>query len=262
MNVSISLHTQLEWTRPGNRARPQISPLIGEVAPAFSLPSLSGDLIQLSDFLGSPTLLLFWRPSCDFCQRMLEALRGWEDQPPANRPKLLVVSSESKQDNLALGLRSPIVLDEEGLPVSRLYGAVGTPMGVLIDEQGKIASEVMAGKRAVLALAGVRSELNFSLPSQRQQTQSEASGTDEAGHQARAPRPPKIFGIGLSRTGTTSLTEALTLLGYRTLHFPWDEVTRAELYQFLACHPASAQLSVLQVADAITDTPACCLYQA
>lgn len=30
---------------------------------------------------------------------------------------------------------------------------------------------------------------------------------------------PKIFGIGLSRTGTTSLTEALNTLGYAVLHF-------------------------------------------
>ncbi len=30
---------------------------------------------------------------------------------------------------------------------------------------------------------------------------------------------PKIFGIGLSRTGTSSLTEALTLLGYGAIHF-------------------------------------------
>ena len=30
----------------------------------------------------------------------------------------------------------------------------------------------------------------------------------------------RVFGIGLSRTGTTSLTEALKLLGIRTTHFP------------------------------------------
>jgi hypothetical protein len=31
---------------------------------------------------------------------------------------------------------------------------------------------------------------------------------------------PKVFGIGLSKTGTTSLTEALRILGYSTIHFP------------------------------------------
>lgn len=32
----------------------------------------------------------------------------------------------------------------------------------------------------------------------------------------------KIFGIGLSKTGTTSLKEALTILGYKSIHYPWS----------------------------------------
>lgn len=77
-----------------------------------------------------------------------------------------------------------------------------------------------------------------------------------------SPRKPKVFGIGLSRTGTTSLTDALHLLGYSAVHFPQDAVTRAEVYRSLACRPASVSLSVLQEADALTDIPVCCLYQA
>lgn len=34
---------------------------------------------------------------------------------------------------------------------------------------------------------------------------------------------PKIFGIGLSKTGTTSLAAAMAILGYRSRHFPRDE---------------------------------------
>jgi hypothetical protein len=33
-------------------------------------------------------------------------------------------------------------------------------------------------------------------------------------------RQPKIFGIGLARTGTTSLCEAMKSLGYSAIHFP------------------------------------------
>ncbi len=39
----------------------------------------------------------------------------------------------------------------------------------------------------------------------------------------------KIFGVGLSRTGTTSLAEALNLLGIKTIHFPSDRNTLKEL---------------------------------
>jgi type IV secretory pathway VirB3-like protein len=38
--------------------------------------------------------------------------------------------------------------------------------------------------------------------------------------QQAGTRSPKIFGIGLSRTGTTSLHVALVLLGQASIHYP------------------------------------------
>src|SRR5205814_6697260 len=111
-------------------------------------------LISLSDFRGSPTLLLFWRPSCGFCQRMLPEIKAWEAHPPEGALKLLVVSTDSVADNQAMGLRSTVVLDQDGMRVGRLFGATGTPMAVLVDVKGKIASELAVGAPAVLALAG------------------------------------------------------------------------------------------------------------
>jgi len=32
----------------------------------------------------------------------------------------------------------------------------------------------------------------------------------------------KIFGLGLSKTGTRSLAKALSILGYKTIHYPWS----------------------------------------
>ena len=44
-------------------------------------------------------------------------------------------------------------------------------------------------------------------------------------------RPPgKILGIGLSRTGTSSLNRALIVLGFSAVHFPYD-FTEVELHQ-------------------------------
>src|SRR5436305_12059991 len=129
-------------------------PTMGEPAPDFSLPDLAGQMVHLSDFRGSTTLVLFWRPSCGFCQRMLEDLKAWEAQKPAGAPRLLVVSTDSVESNQAMGLRSPVVLDQDGMGVGRLFGATGTPMAVLVDAEGKIVSELAAGAPAVLALAG------------------------------------------------------------------------------------------------------------
>ncbi len=138
--------------------RPLAGPKIGEPAPDFSRPDLSGQTVRLSDFRGSPTLVLFWRPSCGFCQRMLDDLKAWETNAPTHAPRLLVVSTDSVASNQAMGLRSPVLLDQEGMSIGRLFGATGTPMAVLVDTEGKIASELAAGAPAVLALAGANPE--------------------------------------------------------------------------------------------------------
>src|SRR5690349_19921009 len=39
----------------------------------------------------------------------------------------------------------------------------------------------------------------------------------------------KVFGLGLSKTGTSSLSEALNYLGIKTIHYPSDELTWREL---------------------------------
>ncbi|HLZ57725.1 MAG TPA: MauE/DoxX family redox-associated membrane protein [Ktedonosporobacter sp.] len=141
----------------GHVVQPQHGPLagaqIGEPAPDFSLLDLDGKPIHLSDFVGAETLLLFWRPGCGFCQRMLADLKAWEAQPPEGAPQLLVVSSESVESNRAMELRSPVVLDQAGMSIGMKYGATGTPMAVLVDAESKIASELAAGAPAVLALA-------------------------------------------------------------------------------------------------------------
>ena len=56
----------------------------------------------------------------------------------------------------AEGFRSPVVLDES-FEAGNAFGAGGTPMAVLLDEHGRIASSVAAGGEAVLALAGCES---------------------------------------------------------------------------------------------------------
>ena len=50
-----------------------------------------------------------------------------------------------------MGLRSAVLLEED-LEMGISYGASGTPSAVLIDEYGRIASELMVGASGVLAL--------------------------------------------------------------------------------------------------------------
>jgi hypothetical protein len=57
----------------------------------------------------------------------------------------------------------------------------------------------------------------------------------------------KIFCIGLSRTGTKSLTVALYILGYNVIHYPSDKVTLNELID------GNYNFSVLEDYDGISD---------
>jgi hypothetical protein len=66
---------------------------------------------------------------------------------------------------------------------------------------------------------------------------------------ARITPDQKVFGVGLSKTGTTSLNDALNLLGIRSIHFPHDPQTFEELAR------GEYRLSVLNEYQGATDTP-------
>ena len=68
----------------------------------------------------------------------------------------------------------------------------------------------------------------------------------------------KVFGIGLSRTGTSSLAVALEMLGFRTAHY----LVGYELYVALEVRPATVTVSAINSLDAVTDLPMASLYQA
>jgi len=60
--------------------------------------------------------------------------------------------------NKEMGLSSRVVLDGEQFPAGRAFGADGTPSAVLVDERGRIASELAVGLQAVLELTRAQQE--------------------------------------------------------------------------------------------------------
>jgi methylamine dehydrogenase accessory protein MauD len=161
--VGSSVASRVEAMRSliAHVVRPQapipVTKKVGEVAPEVKLPDLEGDTVDLADFKGEKTLVLFCNPGCGFCQQMLPHLKEWERNPPEEAPNLFVVSAGTKEANEEMGLSSPVVLDQN-FATGRAFGVGGTPSAVLVDEEGKIASEVAVGAPAVLELAGARTE--------------------------------------------------------------------------------------------------------
>jgi hypothetical protein len=64
----------------------------------------------------------------------------------------------------------------------------------------------------------------------------------------------KVFGIGISRTGTTSLTEALRTLGYKAVHCPLTLLT-------LKNRSLRLNEEIARRYDALTDTPVARMYR-
>jgi hypothetical protein len=64
---------------------------------------------------------------------------------------LIIVSVGEDAELLARGLRSPFILDETA-NIRIAFRASGTPMAIRIDAKGNVASEIAAGKDAVITL--------------------------------------------------------------------------------------------------------------
>lgn len=130
---------------------------VGEPAPRFSLPDLSGRFINTDELLGRDTLMLFWDPGCRYCQAMFPELRGWEDNPPEGAPRLAIIASGDKEAIRTKGkeFKSLLLLDPD-FDIAPVFGSNSTPSAILIDGNGRIASSLAVGERNILALAGVR----------------------------------------------------------------------------------------------------------
>jgi peroxiredoxin len=125
---------------------------LGDPAPPLKLRDLNGKRTALTAFRGCQTLVLFWNPRCGFCQQMLSDLRDWDADPPPAAPALVVISTGTAEEGREMALRSPVLLDSSQ-KAGAAFGANGTPMAVLLDAGGRIASEIAAGVQAVFALA-------------------------------------------------------------------------------------------------------------
>lgn len=130
---------------------------IGEPAPKFSLPDLSGEVVDVADLFSGPTLLIFWHPLCQFCETMLDDLRVWEENPPVGSPRLVLIVSGEIEDPKALnGNSKSLILLDSAFEIGPLFGTKYTPSAILIDGEGRVASSLAIGDPNVRALIGLR----------------------------------------------------------------------------------------------------------
>jgi peroxiredoxin len=148
VNRAVTPHVPIVQVPAGVQSPSALS--VGAEAPSVDLPDLTGARIGLA-VTDRDTLVLFWNPACGFCQQMLDELRRWEESELQGTPRLLLISTGSVEDNKAMGLRAPILLDQS-FSAGTAFGTTGTPSAILVDHDGKIASELALGAAAILQL--------------------------------------------------------------------------------------------------------------
>jgi len=141
------------WSRipPGQEGTAIAAPQTGFRSPDFALQTLNGEVISLSEVMGSPLIINFWASWCPPCKAEMPTLEK-VFQEYRERGVLVLGVNTTQQDNPTqvasfvqrLNLSFPILLDDKG-EVSRKYQVQSLPTTFFIRNDGVIAEVVVGG---------------------------------------------------------------------------------------------------------------------
>lgn len=136
-------------------------------APEFTLNSLNGKTVRLSDYKGKIILLDFWMSSCADCREKMTIFQQALPKLPLEKVAILAIHVEGKESVIQSYVTSekitvPILLDLQR-EVSKAYAVTGVPTILLVDSAGFIritdpefetAEELIAIFDTMLSTAG------------------------------------------------------------------------------------------------------------
>ena len=122
---------------------------VGSKAPDFSLPSQSGEMVNLKDFLGQKPVVLFFYPKDDTPGCTKEACAFRDDYAEFGKldAEVIGISSDSVDSHRRFASKHDLpftLLSDEGGKVRRLYGVPSTfglfpgRVTYVIDEEGMV----------------------------------------------------------------------------------------------------------------------------
>lgn len=112
-------------------------------APAFTVKTLKGKTVRLSDFKGKVVLLDFGAVECPPCRLEMPILEGWHKKYKGRGLVLLCLlemnpkAREARKMVKERGLTFPVAIDTKE-KIGTRYGLVAHPTTFLIDRSGKV----------------------------------------------------------------------------------------------------------------------------
>lgn len=130
------------------------APRIGFSAPDFTLPTLLGDEVTLSDLRGHPVVINVWASWCVPCRSEMPAIEKTHAMYRDQGVIFLAVNA-TNQDSLndvtsfvtQYGLTFPILVDAEG-EVGSIYEVLALPTTFFVQDDGTIQDVVIGGPMA------------------------------------------------------------------------------------------------------------------
>jgi peroxiredoxin len=132
----------------GATRQPEIK---GQVAPDFTLESLDGKTVRLSDFRGKAVLVNFWATWCQPCKIEMPWFEEMQQQYGPNGFQVLgIAMDDASKEDIAkfakdMGVNYPILIGKEA--VGNAYGGVQfLPSSFFIDRDGKVVDRIFGLK--------------------------------------------------------------------------------------------------------------------
>jgi cytochrome c biogenesis protein CcmG/thiol:disulfide interchange protein DsbE len=123
-------------------------PRAGDVAPDFTLQTLDGKTVSLSDYRGKPVVLNFWASWCNPCREEFPLFRKQLAAHPGDYVMLGVdyhndIPSDAKHFAKEQRATWPTVVDADNA-VGTAYGVRAVPQTFFIDRDGKVVQRFYA----------------------------------------------------------------------------------------------------------------------
>jgi peroxiredoxin len=120
----------------------EVSPEIGKPAPDFTLPTLDGKQLSLSQFRGKKVMVNFWQSSCSACRTEVPYIQAVYNRWSRDDLEILAVSVGERTPFVQSfvdrqGLTFPVLLDSDEA-VSKTYQVPSYPTTFFINADGII----------------------------------------------------------------------------------------------------------------------------